>query len=159
MKLISQQHLSHWLNAPQFFINDSSNVNVRYDTWKAKKSLQSLAQSWELWRQAFRGANTRCRHHQGMKQLLEQDRLNVARDALAANFGIGGQRWRLRIRDGPWAVGAGNSFVTGGRTLSSSPLLYKRRRKLLSSCFSNFAEAATSNLFGDFSWPLKRLTC
>ena len=71
------------------------------DTWKAKKSLQNLAQSWELWRQAFRGANTRCRHHHGMKQLLEQDRLNVAGDALAANVGISGQRQRLRIRDGP----------------------------------------------------------
>ena len=71
------------------------------DTWKAKKSLQNLAQSWELWRQTLREANTRCRHYQGMKQLLEQDRLNVAGDAIAANFGIGGQRRRLRIRDGP----------------------------------------------------------
>ena len=71
------------------------------DTLKAKKSLQNLAKSWELWRQAFRGANTRCRHHHGMKQLLEQDRLNVAGDALAANVGISGQRQRLRIRDGP----------------------------------------------------------
>ena len=32
-----------------------------------KKSLQNLAQSWELWIQALRGANTRCRHHQGIK--------------------------------------------------------------------------------------------
>ena len=71
------------------------------DTLKAKKSLQNLAKSWELWRQAFRGANTRCRHHHGMKQLLEQDRLNIAGDALAASAGIGGQRRRLRIRDGP----------------------------------------------------------
>ncbi len=71
------------------------------DTWKAKKSLQNLAQSWELWRQTLREANTRCRHYQGMKQLLEQDRLNVAGDALAANVGISGQRQRLRIRDGP----------------------------------------------------------
>jgi len=52
---------------------------------------------------------------------------------------------------GPERLNQVNSFVTGGRTLSSSPLLYKRRRKLLSSCFSNFAGAATSNLFGDFS--------
>jgi len=43
------------------------------------------------------------------------------------------------------------SILSGGRTLSSSPLFYERRRKLLSSCFSNFAGAATSNLFGDFS--------
>ena len=57
----------------------------------------------------------------------------------------------LRIRDGPERLNRVNSFVTGGRTLSSSPLLYKRRRKLLSSCLSNFAGAATSNLFGDFS--------
>ena len=71
------------------------------DTWKAKKSLLNLAQSWELWRQTLREANTRCRHYQGMKQLLEQDRLNVAGDAIAASAGIGGQRWRLRIRDGP----------------------------------------------------------
>ena len=71
------------------------------DTWKAKKSLQNLAQSWELWRQTLREANTRCRHYQGMKQLLEQDRLNVAEDAIAASAGIGGQRRRLRIRDGP----------------------------------------------------------
>ena len=59
------------------------------DTWKAKKSLQNLAQSWELWRQAFRGANTRCRHHQGIKKLLEQNRLTVAGDALTANINIG----------------------------------------------------------------------
>ena len=52
----------------------------------------------------------------------------------------------VRIRDGPERLNRVNSFVTGGRTLSSSPLLYKRRRKLLSSCFSNFAGAATSNL-------------
>jgi hypothetical protein len=52
---------------------------------------------------------------------------------------------------GPERLNRVSSFVTGGRMLSSSPLLYKRRRKLLSSCFSNFAEAATSNLFGDFS--------
>ena len=71
------------------------------DTMKTKRSLQNLVKSWELWRQAFRGANTRRRHHQGMKQLLEQDRLKVAGDALAANVGIGGQRQRLRIRDGP----------------------------------------------------------
>ena len=71
------------------------------DNWKAKKSLQNMAQFRDLLRQAFRGVNTRCQHHQGMKQLLEQDRLNVAGDALAANFGFGGQRWRLRIRDGP----------------------------------------------------------
>ena len=71
------------------------------DTLKAKKTLQNLAQSWELWRQTLREANTRCQHHQGMKQLLEQDRLNVAGDAIAANFGISGQRQRLRIRDGP----------------------------------------------------------
>ena len=45
----------------------------------------------------------------------------------------------LRIRDGPSTLNRVNSFVTGGRTLSSSPLLYKRRRKLLSSCLSNFA--------------------
>ena len=71
------------------------------DTWKAKNSLQNLAQSRELWRQAFGGVNTRCRHHQCLKQLLEQGWLAVARDALTANVGFGGQRWRLRIRDGP----------------------------------------------------------
>ena len=71
------------------------------DTWKAKNSLQNLAQSWELWRQAFGGVNTRCRHHQCLKQLLEQGWLAVVGDALAASVGIGGQRLRLRIRDGP----------------------------------------------------------
>ena len=71
------------------------------DTLKTKRSLQNLARSRERLRQAFRGINTRWRHHQRLKQLLEQDRLNVAGDALAANIGFGGQRWRLRIRDGP----------------------------------------------------------
>ena len=121
------------------------------DTWKTKKSLLNLDQSWERLRPAIGGIDTTCRHHQGLNQLLKQKRLTVARDTQTANVGMGGQRRRLRIRDGPERVNRVNSFVTGGRTLSSSPLLYKRRRKLLSSCFSNFAEAATSNLFGDFS--------
>jgi hypothetical protein len=51
----------------------------------------------EPWRQAFRGANTGCSHHQH----LMQDWLAIGGDALAANFGFGGLRWRLRIRDGP----------------------------------------------------------
>ena len=67
------------------------------DTMRPQRSLQNLAQSWELWRQAFRGANTRCRHH----QRLMQDWLAIGGDTLAANIGFGGQRWRLRIRDGP----------------------------------------------------------
>jgi hypothetical protein len=71
------------------------------DTWKAKKSLQNLAQSRDLLRPVIGRINARCRHHQGMKQLLEQGWLTGAGDALAANIGIGGQRWRLRIRDGP----------------------------------------------------------
>jgi len=77
-----------------------STLNLR-DTWKTKKSLQNLARSRDLLRQAFGGVNTRCRHHQGIKKLLGQNRLTVAGDALAANIGFGGQRWRLRIRDGP----------------------------------------------------------
>ena len=77
-----------------------STPNLR-DTMKTQRSLQNLAQSWELLRQAFGGVNTRCRHHQVMKKLLEQDRLTVARDALAANVCNGGQRRRLRTRDGP----------------------------------------------------------
>ena len=77
-----------------------STLNLR-DTWKTNKSLQNLAKSRDLLRQAFGGVNTRCRHHQGIKKLLEQNRLTVAGDALAANIGFGGQRWRLRIRDGP----------------------------------------------------------
>ena len=67
------------------------------DTLKAKKSLQNLAKSWELWRQVFGRVNTRCRHH----HRLMQDWLTVARDALTANINIGEQRRRLRIRDGP----------------------------------------------------------
>ena len=101
------------------------------DTWKTKKSLQNLAQSRDLLRLVIERISARCSHHQHLKMNWLTI---VGGDALAANIGFGGQRWRLRIRDGPWAVGAGNSFVTGGRTLSSSPLLYKRRRKLLSSC-------------------------
>ena len=93
------------------------------DTMKPQRSLQNLAQSWELWRQAFWGINTRCRHDQGMKQPLEQDRLNVAGDALAVNINIWGQRWRLQIRDGLSTLNRVSSFVSGGRTLSSSPLL------------------------------------
>ena len=116
-----------------------SNLNL-WDTMKAKRSLKNLAQSRDLLRQVFGRVNTRYRHH----QLLKQDRLALVGDALPANVGIGGQRRRLQIRDGPSTLNRVNSFVTGGRTLSSSPLLCKRRRKLLSSCFSNFAEAATS---------------
>ena len=77
-----------------------SNPNLR-DTLKTQRSLQNLAKSRDLLRQAFGGVNTRCRHHQGIKKLLEQNRLTVAGDAPAANVGFGGQRWRLRIRDGP----------------------------------------------------------
>ena len=77
-----------------------STPNLR-GTLKTQRSLQNPAQSRHLLRQAFGGVNTKCRHHQGIKKLLEQDRLTVARDALAANIGFGGQRWRLRIRDGP----------------------------------------------------------
>ena len=110
------------------------------DSMNPQRSLQNLAQSWELWRQVFERVNTRCRHH----QLLKQDRLALVGDALPANVGIGGQRRRLRIRDGPSTLNRVSSFVSGGRTLSSSPLLYKRRRKLLSFCFSKIAEAATS---------------
>ena len=77
-----------------------STLNLR-DTWKTNKSLQNLAKSRDLLRQAFGGVNTRCRHHQGIKKLLEQNRLTVARDTQTANVGMGGQRWRLRIRDGP----------------------------------------------------------
>ena len=67
------------------------------DTWKAKKSLQNLAQSRDLLRTVIGRINARCSHHQH----LMQDWLAIGGDALAANFGIGGQRWRLRIRDGP----------------------------------------------------------
>jgi len=73
-----------------------STLNLR-DTMRPQRSLQNLAQAWELWRQAFIGANTRCRHH----QRLMQDWLAIGGDALAASAGIGGQRRRLRIRDGP----------------------------------------------------------
>ena len=67
------------------------------DNWKAKKSLQNLAQSRELLRPVIGRINARCSHH----QRLMQDWLAIGGDALAANVGIGGQRWRLRIRDGP----------------------------------------------------------
>ena len=67
------------------------------DTWKAKKSLQNLAQSRNLLRPVIGRINSRCSHY----QRLMQDWLAIGGDALAANFGIGGQRWRLRIRDGP----------------------------------------------------------
>ena len=67
------------------------------DTWKAKKSLQNLAQSRDLLRPVIGRINARCSHH----QWLMQDWLAIGGDALAANVGISGQRQRLRIRDGP----------------------------------------------------------
>ena len=67
------------------------------DTWKAKKSLQNLTQSRDLLRPVTGRINSRCSHH----QRLMQDWLAIGGDALAANIGFGGQRWRLRIRDGP----------------------------------------------------------
>ena len=71
---------------------------ILLDTWKAKKSLQNLAQSWELLRPVIGRINARCSHHQ---QLNQSWLTIVGGDAPAANVGFGGQRWRLRIRDGP----------------------------------------------------------
>jgi len=86
-----------------------STLNLR-DTWKTKKSLQNLARSRDLLRQVIGGINATCRHHRDLNQLLKQNRLTVARDTQTANVGMGGQRWRLRIRDGPWASESGEFF-------------------------------------------------
>jgi hypothetical protein len=67
------------------------------DTWKTKKSLQNLAQSWERLRPVIGRINARCSHH----QRLMQDWLAIGGDTQTANVGMGGQRQRLRIRDGP----------------------------------------------------------
>ena len=67
------------------------------DTMKPQRFLQNLAQSRDLLRPVIGRINARCSHH----QRLMQDWLAIGGDALAASAGIGGQRRRLRIRDGP----------------------------------------------------------